>query len=623
MTRFRPASLDIGAIPAQAAIHQRQALHKMTKDSSLQDVYGTALDRIKQQDGSKSKLGMEALMWISHSKRPLKSEELCHALGVEIGEEDLNIRNVPSIRTVLGCTLGLVTIDEEASTVGLLDFALQEYLKQHPTLFVTAHSTMAEICLTYLNYRSVRALPYTLEKTAPFLEYATCFWGIHAARGITEPVKALALRLLDGYENHLSATVLWRRKLDKRGLVQDFRGISGLHCIAFWGIAEIGISMLETKRWQVNGRDCRGETPLMWAVRYKNHRIMELFLKQEDIEPDTFIKDDRAVFSFAAESGNKDAVKLLLARGDVDPNSPDSNGRTPLLFAVSGRHEGVVKLLLERGDVNPNSLDSKGRTPLLFAVSGGHEGVVKLLLERGDVNPNSLDSKGRTPLLFAVSEGHEGVVKLLLERGDVNPNSLDGKGRTPLFFAVSGGHEGVVRVLLERGDINPNSLDCKGRTPLLFAISEGHEGVVKLLLERGDVNPNSPDINGLTPLLFAAERLPGRGDTNSYLPLPSRIRRYFATSRHEALMKLLLEREDVDPNSSGRDGRTPLSYAAERGHEDVVKLLLERRDVNSNSRENLQNTSESRALPTKYHQCFFMPANCNVSPFAKKTIFIF
>ena len=40
-------------------------------------------------------------------------------------------------------------------------------------------------------------------------------------------------------------------------------------------------------------------------------------------------------------------------------------------------------------------------------------------------------------------------------------------------------------------------------------------------------------------------------------------------------------------------------------------------------RKNLQNTSESRALPTKYHQCFFMPANCNDSPFAKKTILIF
>jgi len=39
-------------------------------------------------------------------------------------------------------------------------------------------------------------------------------------------------------------------------------------------------------------------------------------------------------------------------------------------------------------------------------------------------------------------------------------------------------------------------------------------------------------------------------------------------------------------------------------------------------RENLSEygTSKSRALPTKYHQCFLMPANSNVSPIAKKII---
>ena len=35
-------------------------------------------------------------------------------------------------------------------------------------------------------------------------------------------------------------------------------------------------------------------------------------------------------------------------------------------------------------------------------------------------------------------------------------------------------------------------------------------------------------------------------------------------------------RDDVDVNSKGR---TPLSWAAERGYEAVVKLLIERDDV--------------------------------------------
>jgi len=239
------------------------------------------LDRIKQQGGGRSKLGMETLMWISHSGRPLQSEELCNALGVKPGVEDFNIHNVPPIRTVLSCALGLVVLDENASTVRLVHFTLQEYLVQHPTLFVTAHSMMAEVCLTFLNSRRVRALiPSLLRalKITKFLEYATCFWGTHAVRGLTEPVKFLAMKLLDGYENHISAAILCRkRELDRLGWPGSAQGINGLHCISFWGIAEIAIAMLEIKRWEVNGCDSSGGTPLMWAVECRNIRMVELF----------------------------------------------------------------------------------------------------------------------------------------------------------------------------------------------------------------------------------------------------------------------------------------------------------------------------------------------------------
>ena len=199
------------AILSEATIHQRrQALCRMTNGLGLQDAYSTTLNRIRQQDGSKARLGMEVLMWLSHCERTLKSEELCNALGVELGAEDVKIHNVPSIRTVLGCTLGLVRIDENTSTLRLLHHTLQEYLGQHPTLFVTAHSMMAEICLTYLNSRSIRASPPNLDTSAatPFIEYASCFWGTHAARGVTELVNSLAVRLLKGYENHVSAAIL-------------------------------------------------------------------------------------------------------------------------------------------------------------------------------------------------------------------------------------------------------------------------------------------------------------------------------------------------------------------------------------------------------------------------------
>ena len=46
-------------------------------------------------------------------------------------------------------------------------------------------------------------------------------------------------------------------------------------------------------------------------------------------------------------------------------------------------------------------------------------------------------------------------------------------------------------------------------------------------------------------------------------------------------MKLLLEREDVKPDQLDNGDRTPLWWTAEDRHEGVMKLLLEREDVDS------------------------------------------
>lgn len=68
-------------------------------------------------------------------------------------------------------------------------------------------------------------------------------------------------------------------------------------------------------------------------------------------------------------------------------------------------------------------------------------------------------------------------------------------------------------------------------------------------------------MSGLTPLSFAARH------------------------GHEAVVKLLLSTEDVDPDIKDRDGRTPLLFAAEQGYEGVVKLLLLTEDVDPDTKD--------------------------------------
>ncbi|KAF8466889.1 hypothetical protein BDZ91DRAFT_618037, partial [Kalaharituber pfeilii] len=88
-----------------------------------------------------------ARTWIYLAERPLKVTELCHALSIENEAETLDHDNIPSENTILECCCGLVTVDEETSTVRLVHFTLQEYFRsEHEKHFPAGHSTIARTC---------------------------------------------------------------------------------------------------------------------------------------------------------------------------------------------------------------------------------------------------------------------------------------------------------------------------------------------------------------------------------------------------------------------------------------------------------------------------------------------
>ena len=501
VTRFLLVSLNIDAILGEVTIYKRRKrLEEMKKGQGLGDAYTATLARIKSQNESKSRLGMEALMWISHSERPLKANELCQALGIESGDTDLNAGNIPAIETVLRCSLGLITIEASSSTVRLVHFTLQEHLSNVPSLFHSPHSIMAEICLTFLNFYCIREIStalYSPPAAAHFLGYASCFWGAHARKDLSESAKSLALKLLDGYDKHISSKLLliherdwWWHRPEQEG--SNFcEGFTWLHGAAYIGIVDITSALLEMREWDLNETDIDGNTAFTWAARKGHEDVAKMLVGRQGVNPDMTNADGRTPLLWAAAYGHEGMVEVLLERADVDPDRKDKYGQTPLLRAIWAGDERVAKMLLELGGVNPNAANHGGRTPLDIAAYGGHEGIVKMLLDWINVDPNTMNQQGETPLFVAARKGREKVVKALLERVDVNPNTADICGKTPLYIAAKEGHEGVVKILLGRNDVNPNTVNQYGQTPLFVAAWEGHEGVVKTLLERVDVNPNA------------------------------------------------------------------------------------------------------------------------------------
>jgi len=472
----------------------------MNNGLDLEGAYGTTLRRIKAQGGEKARLGMAVLMWISHSRRPLQVDELCHAIAIRIGSIDLNSDGIPAISTMLSCCQGLVTMEKCGSTVRLIHFTLQEYLCTGPDLFDRAHSMMAEACLTFLNFQHIKDLPaspHPHQRDTPFLEYSSLYWGTHMRIELSDRAKTFTLQLLDQFDSHISTKFLWEttnRELSSQEFlwrpIPNSKGFSPLHCISYFGIAGVARILIKTNRWDVNQKDGAGRTPLIWAAIQGHGEVVRLLLQNKYIQPDQHDTiSGRTGLSWAARNGHEGVVRLFLGPQFVNP---ESIGRK------RGRVARVVDTLFGGRYVNPNSMSNCDETPLLWATENGHEGVVKLLLGRKDVNPNIPDTTyGQTPLSWAAENGHEGIAKLLLERKDVNPNTPDTiHGRTPLLWAARNGHDGIVKLLLGREDVNTDILDVYGQTPLSWAARNGHQGIVKLLLGRKDVNPDILDVYG-------------------------------------------------------------------------------------------------------------------------------
>jgi len=453
-----------------------------TTSPDLESVYARTLQRIREQEGDRSRFGIEVLMWVSHSERPLKLVELWHALTAVPQLIGLRPRDVLGENEVLETCLGLVVVDSETSELRPIHYTLQEYLSKSGVL-PHAHKTLAESCLAYLYWYQVKVLRadrFSCLLENCFLEYSSLYWGNHAKIELSDYAEWLAVKHLAVYPNHISATLLFNQVKSQASPPVISHLFSGLHCASCFGIVEVVASLIGSEDCDINQQDCNGFTPLMWAAWRGNEAVVRILLTRDDVDPDRPDNEGRTPLWCASSNGNESVVGLLIARDDVNPDKPDNRDRTPLWCASENGNESVVKLLLTRNGVDPDKPDNSGKTPLWCASENGHEAVVALLLKLSNVDPDKPDNNGQTSLWPALLNGHVLVVNILLTRADANPDKPDNYGRTLLWWASGSGKKEVVTQLLQHG-ANPDQPDVVGRTPLLIASMNGHREIVALL----------------------------------------------------------------------------------------------------------------------------------------------
>ena len=173
-------------------------------------------------------------------------------------------------------------MDKEASTVRLIHLTLQEYLSaRDDILFSKPHSEIAEICLTYLNSRQVKALSTDASPDAqntPFLEYCSVHWGIYVKRELLDCTRSLALELLKGHYGEISTRSLIGRvnPCYTRGW-DTYSPFGRLRCASFFGIVELVTTLMEIKYYDTNEGDFSGCTPLGWAAHNGHEEVVKKF----------------------------------------------------------------------------------------------------------------------------------------------------------------------------------------------------------------------------------------------------------------------------------------------------------------------------------------------------------
>lgn len=280
--------------------------------------------------------------------------------------------------------------------------------------------------------------------------------------------------------------------------------------------------------------------------------------------------DGKTALIYAASQGRTAIIRALANQKDLDVNHQDLGHKSALVWAAGNGHEAAVRALLEVGGISVNN--DGGYSPLGEAAEYGHEAVVRLLLAHG-VSINSEDFSQCTPLARAAGGGHEPVVRLLLAEKDIIVREKEGFISSALALAAWKGKAAIVRLLIAEHSLSINDpLDLPSRpTQLCLAALWGDEYGVANLLAQDGLSVNKKDADGKTPLHLAAF---GRGRClidNGPIDRPSRL----------AVVKLLLEREDIDIYAKDNDSHTPRDMArlAHLAHDHHWSELLDLLDL--------------------------------------------
>jgi len=414
MFRWAKCSLDhIARLRNDRAI--KQALKTLPPD--LNETYERILDMISDLD---KELAMRIFHWLACSLRPMLIQEIVEGIGLEFGATSLDLDSLLNDpEDLLDVCGSLVTVDQDAGTVGLAHFSVKEFLTSkrlqndnHSRYFVDVMRTnfkLARLCVTYLCFEDFNSGPCLTEEEYNsrvtkhrLYPYAAKFWPQHAQEHIdTNDHTFLSVIGIFFLESTMSGNFIsWTQAYHsspRDALPRDYLAA-----------------------------DAEGNNRLIYACRLGLYSIAHHLLSK-GLNPNAVCKATKYsslvtacgnALNAACESGDIKMIEMLLAQG-ADIHAVAGEHGLALNAAIEhGQKSGfaALKYLLERG-ANINLSTPQKTFPLQAATwKVRSPEAVKICLAAG-ADLGMRDDTDSTVIEIAATCGYLEIFEMLWERG--------------------------------------------------------------------------------------------------------------------------------------------------------------------------------------------------------------